>query len=215
MSVPIRINKLHWPVTVLGYGKRAGIWLQGCTIACPGCCSKDTWELLPESQTSIDNVLGWLSSISPAELDGITISGGEPFQQPDALRHLLTAIWDKFGRDNTRDILVYSGYSHSVLTRKFRHILDLCDVVISEPYKQHLPSQPLRGSGNQIVHINTALGLARYSELQLELQANKLQIDFDGTALTVIGIPRNGDLDKLSQRMAESGLTFDSSSWKG
>ncbi len=39
----IELNKAHWPVTVLGPGRRIGLWVQGCSIHCPGCVSQDTW----------------------------------------------------------------------------------------------------------------------------------------------------------------------------
>ena len=43
----IAINKAHFPVTVLGPGRRIGIWLQGCSIHCKGCVSQDTWAADP------------------------------------------------------------------------------------------------------------------------------------------------------------------------
>ena len=39
----IRLNKAHYPVTALGPGRRIGLWLQGCALACPGCISQDSW----------------------------------------------------------------------------------------------------------------------------------------------------------------------------
>ncbi|HSV19446.1 MAG TPA: 4Fe-4S cluster-binding domain-containing protein, partial [Casimicrobiaceae bacterium] len=46
-TATIELNKAHWPVTVLGPGKRIGLWLQGCSIHCPGCVSQDTWSADP------------------------------------------------------------------------------------------------------------------------------------------------------------------------
>ena len=43
-ATTLRIDSLQWPVTVLGYGARIGIWFQGCSIGCPGCCAKHTWN---------------------------------------------------------------------------------------------------------------------------------------------------------------------------
>jgi anaerobic ribonucleoside-triphosphate reductase activating protein len=43
MSDRIGLNRVHFPVTALGPGRRIGIWLQGCLIRCPGCMSLDTW----------------------------------------------------------------------------------------------------------------------------------------------------------------------------
>src|SRR3546814_9784731 len=39
----IAVSRLHFPVTALGPGRRIGLWLQGCSIRCPGCISVDTW----------------------------------------------------------------------------------------------------------------------------------------------------------------------------
>ena len=40
----IRVNRVARPVTVLGPGRRLGLWVQGCSIRCPGCASEDTWD---------------------------------------------------------------------------------------------------------------------------------------------------------------------------
>jgi anaerobic ribonucleoside-triphosphate reductase activating protein len=42
----IAVSKAHYPVTVLGPGKRIGIWL-GCRIQCKGCVSQDTGPAMP------------------------------------------------------------------------------------------------------------------------------------------------------------------------
>jgi anaerobic ribonucleoside-triphosphate reductase activating protein len=98
-------------VTTLGHGTRAGIRTQGCTIGCAECVSKDTWSEDPATLVNIDVLLGWLRSL-PEPLDGVTVSGGEPFQQPTALAALLQGV-DAWRADRSRpvDILVYSGYS--------------------------------------------------------------------------------------------------------
>ena len=38
----LALSRMHFPVTTLGPGNRIGIWVQGCTIRCPGCVSADT-----------------------------------------------------------------------------------------------------------------------------------------------------------------------------
>jgi anaerobic ribonucleoside-triphosphate reductase activating protein len=86
----ITLSRLHFPVTTLGPGKRIGIWLQGCSIRCPGCISADTWsatEGLTTTEAVIEALLPWLP-----DAEGITISGGEPFDQPEALQILLREL---------------------------------------------------------------------------------------------------------------------------
>ena len=105
----IRLSRLHHPVTTLGPGVRAGVWVQGCPIGCRGCMSTDTWEAGPEHEIDTGEVLRWLDTLD--RVDGVTISGGEPFEQPEAVRALVTEI--ARSRPDA-DILVYSGYPFSV-----------------------------------------------------------------------------------------------------
>src|SRR3982750_2714627 len=88
----IELNKAHFPVTVLGPGRRIGLWLQGCSIGCPNCISRDTWEAEPGKAIEIAALLAWCREVTQNVLDGVTISGGEPFDQPDALLALLRSL---------------------------------------------------------------------------------------------------------------------------
>ena len=72
----ISVNKAHFPVTVLGPGRRIGLWLQGCSIRCPNCVSRDTWEVDNARDVEIDDLVLWCQDISDSRPDGITISGG-------------------------------------------------------------------------------------------------------------------------------------------
>jgi anaerobic ribonucleoside-triphosphate reductase activating protein len=55
----IAINKAHFPVTVLGPGRRIGIWTQGCRIHCKGCVSQDTWAADPGRETTVARLITW------------------------------------------------------------------------------------------------------------------------------------------------------------
>ena len=87
MTASIALSRIHFPVTTLGPGRRIGIWFQGCSIRCPGCISMDTWAP-GRGITTIDEVVSAIAQWIPTA-DGITISGGEPFDQPVALIELL------------------------------------------------------------------------------------------------------------------------------
>ncbi len=77
----LNLSRIHFPVTTLGPGNRIGIWFQGCSIRCKGCISVDTWGM-KKGSVSVDEIISvidpWLDMA-----DGITISGGEPFDQPE------------------------------------------------------------------------------------------------------------------------------------
>lgn len=198
----IGISRIHFPITTLGPGRRLGIWFQGCSIRCPGCISADTWGSgrgLLELHELLEQVEGWLP-----ECDGITISGGEPFDQCDALDELLRGLRSKVGID----ILVYSGHPFERLNEPLRRMDGFIDALISEPYLAHAPqSLPLRGSDNQRLHMLTELGRERFSAFEHPDHCKKtfdVMFDDDG-AVWLAGIPRRGDFERLKVRLSQLG----------
>lgn len=200
----ITINKLHFPVTTLGYGRRVGIWTQGCSIHCPGCVSRDTWDAEPRHRIALDELLagcaGWL-----AEADGVTISGGEPFDQPDALRELLKLLRVR----QAGDLLVFSGYPHERLFAEHADILTLADVLISEPFvAQAGQTLALRGSDNQRVFLLTPLARKRYpTDLDQRAWDPQRRIDLmlEGDDIWMAGIPEPGAMAKLREKLRALG----------
>lgn len=214
----IAVNKAHYPVTVLGPGKRIGIWLQGCSIRCPHCVSKDTWDRDPGREMTVAALLAWCRRVAPGAPDGITLSGGEPFDQPKALAALLTGLhrWrSESGGDF--DILCYSGYPLKTLRQKHAAILARLDAVIPEPYVDGLPlAQVWRGSANQPLVPLTPRGEARYRD-HLETPAEegkRMQVAVDGQRLWFIGIPQRGDMAALEDLCRQRGLNMDAVSWR-
>jgi anaerobic ribonucleoside-triphosphate reductase activating protein len=215
----IAINKAHFPVTVLGPGRRIGLWLQGCSIRCKGCVSQDTWASDPGRDMTVARLLTWCKETSRGELDGITISGGEPFDQPQALGALLNAlhVWRRSaGRDF--DILCYSGYPLSTLQKRHARLLAKLDALIPEPYADALPLTHLwRGSQNQSLITLSPRGAERYApylDAAAEAFGKRLQIQLDGDRLWSIGIPARGDMAALEALAAERGVGFRDVSWR-
>jgi anaerobic ribonucleoside-triphosphate reductase activating protein len=216
------LAKAHYPVTSLGPGTRAGIWVQGCTLRCPGCLSRDTWEADPGRAVPVDAVLGWLASL-PGPVDGVTISGGEPFQQLTALAALLRGI-RAWRANRPMDILVYSGYVLSRLSRSapMREILEMCDAVITGPYIDRFNpgvggSLLWRGSANQRIVPLTELGRERYAAPVGE-GTPRVQVSVDagpeGRRVYYIGIPRRGDLVRLESMLEQAGISAGEVSWR-
>lgn len=203
-SRSVFLSRIHFPVTTLGYGRRIGIWLQGCTIRCPGCVSKDTWNATREHATSIGAILEACSSWL-AESDGITVTGGEPFDQPQALSQLLTALRTKI----RGDILVYSGYAFEELSERHSSLLAQIDLLISDPFVESAgQSLPLRGSDNQRAWPLTELGQTRYHSLfQKSSAVPKLDLSFDGSIAWMVGITKIGDMKRLRAKLKELGFT--------
>lgn len=198
----IAISRVHFPVTTLGPGRRLGIWFQGCSIRCPGCISADTWAA-DRSWLELAELLGrigtWLD-----RTEGITISGGEPFDQADALGALLRSLRER----TAADILVYSGYAFERLERSLTAFEGLIDALITEPFVVEAPQTlPLRGSDNQRLHRLTALGRSRFAdhdEPASEGSAFDVMFDEDGT-VWLAGIPRRGDFERLREELGRLG----------
>ncbi|MDF3833757.1 4Fe-4S cluster-binding domain-containing protein [Cupriavidus basilensis] len=203
-DVSLDLSRLHFPVTTLGPGRRVGIWLQGCSIRCPGCISADTWQAGGARSAS---VAALMATLAPwlAQAEGITVSGGEPFDQPDGLLALLRAL----RAASALDILVYSGHPIGSLAPVLAHADGLIDALISDPFALHLPQTlALRGSDNQRLHLLTPLGRARFAAFERPLAAHDraldLMFDHDGT-VWLAGIPRRGDMGRLRALLQTHG----------
>ncbi|MFZ6760776.1 4Fe-4S single cluster domain-containing protein [Undibacterium sp. Ji50W] len=215
----IAINKAHFPVTVLGPGRRIGIWLQGCGIGCKGCVSQDTWATDAGKEMSVASLLNWCREVSAGQVDGITISGGEPFDQPQALHALLDGL-QQWRASTTQDfdILCYSGYPLATLQKKQAALLQKLDALIPEPFIDNKPlTQAWRGSSNQPLVLLSDRGRARmqaYVDAPIDEQDKRIQTMINGQRVWYVGIPARGDMQALEQRCAERGLKLDSVSWR-
>jgi anaerobic ribonucleoside-triphosphate reductase activating protein len=207
----IFLSRLHFPLTTLGLGRRVGIWFQGCGIRCPGCVSADTWEH-GVGETTVAAVM---DSISPwlAEADGVTISGGEPFEQLVALEELLAALRGEIG--SNKDVLLYSGRSWESIAGRVSAWPGWADVVISEPFLQSA-SQTMawRGSDNQTMHLPTELGESRYAgwiEAPRSTLPKVMDVFFENDSLWMAGIPEPGGMEAMETALADAGYSFASS----
>ena len=161
----IQLNKAHFPVTTLGPGRRIGLWLQGCSIGCKGCVSQDTWPRDSARAVAVYEVVAWCRQVAANGLDGVTISGGEPFEQPQGLLALLRQLqgWRRSAALDF-DILCYSGLPLRTLQQRHAAVLRCLDAVLAEPYVQALPTDdPWRGSANQVLEPLSARGRQRYA----------------------------------------------------
>ncbi len=141
-----RLNVYHYVrrTSVLGPGQRFGLWLQGCSRKCFACIAPDshgdngTNISVAEMFAIIDSVKG---------IQGITISGGEPLEQPDALYELLSIV----KMETPLDVILFTGYAYSsILQSKNTKLLKKIDLLIDEVYDETKnDNNYLRGSSNQ------------------------------------------------------------------
>ena len=177
------LNRIYYPVTSLGFGRRLGVWFQGCARRCEGCMSPEM-QPYSEKPVSMEDVLAQIpEDIQP---DGMTVSGGEPFDQPSALRLLVS--W--FISVHTSDILIYTGYTLESLRARddadttwvLTHIAALAD---GEYEQENNPGVGLTGSSNQRLHVFS--NRDRY--LDFTCCQRRMQCVDERGQLFLIGIP--------------------------
>jgi anaerobic ribonucleoside-triphosphate reductase activating protein len=217
----IALNRLHYPVSTLGVWRRVGVWLQGCSIGCPGCMSRDTWVAQPHHLVDVGAVVQAIAGIAGSgPLDGITISGGEPFEQPQPLLALLRTLraW-LHDHHPDADVLCYSGLPWARLQRDHAEALALLDVVVPEPYVRTRPQVYVwRGSANQPLHCLTELARRRYARfVDLPVQdasVPRVQLAVDDQGAWMIGLPDAAALQAIEAAMADVGLSSATPSWR-
>ena len=152
MSELIRIHNMVKSTSVLGPGKRAAIWFQGCLRNCPGCMSPSSRPLAGGHLTTVEKVATAILSLT--DIEGVTISGGEPFLQVDALFALISTI----KKATNFSVVVYTGYTLDELRKLQNPKVDKLietgiDILIDGEYVDELnDGVALRGSSNQTVH---------------------------------------------------------------
>ena len=140
---------------VLGPGLRFVLWVQGCCFRCPGCVSPDT---IPQvTATLVEPKEIAQAILSNPQLDGITISGGEPMLQAPAINELFAII----RQERDLSIMCYTGFTLAQLQAKhdpqINRMLSYIDVLIDGLYIQEQnDNRGWRGSSNQVVHFLTA-----------------------------------------------------------
>jgi anaerobic ribonucleoside-triphosphate reductase activating protein len=200
----IALSRIHYPVRALGPGKRIGIWFQGCSIRCLGCVSMDTWAS-GQHITTLADVKESLLPFLPLS-DGVTISGGEPFDQPEALLALLRWLRDV----HSGDLFVYSGYTYEALRQHLVAFSGLIDAVMTDPFRQDIgQTLTLRGSDNQRLFLLTERGRQRFApfERQRSDEDHALDIMFDDHTgeIFLAGIPARGDFKRLAALLEGDG----------
>lgn len=169
---------------VLGPGNRFGLWVQGCPFNCKNCISPN-W--IPFEKKQLVSVIEIAHKIlQTPDLDGITLSGGEPFLQAGGLAELLATVLKVRPALN---VIVFTGFEfEQLIWPEALELIALTDVVVDGKYiDSRNDSQGLRGSSNQNFHFITDV----FSD-QLEFfeqYPRNLEIFFEHDRSLQVGIP--------------------------
>lgn len=174
---------------VLGPYKRCAFWVQGCDKRCKGCIAEDAWDSNGGQSVAVKDLADHIIYLN--DIEGITISGGEPFLQQDALCELIECIKSQ----RNIGVIVYTGMLYSEIENT--HLAELCDLIIDGEYIEELnDDKSLRGSSNQNIICITD----RYRDVidnYYGIQGRKIELLIGTENTQMIGIPSRKVLDKI------------------
>lgn len=130
-----------------GSGIRTVIWFQGCLHNCEGCQNPETHDMNSGMVVDIDDIKMKLKNLKYQS--GITLSGGDPFFQPEAALEIA-----KFAKSIGLNVWAYTGFAFEALLngdKKRRDLLEYVDVLVDGKFmldKKSLNCK-FRGSTNQ------------------------------------------------------------------
>lgn len=131
---------------VNGPGERFTLWTQGCSKGCKNCFNPETWSFSINKIMSVEEIFNIIKDL---DVSGVTITGGDPFEQPEELFNLLLLL-EKLNL--SKGVIVFTGYTIDEINKDFllRKSLSYIDVLIDGRFfEEKRISSSLRGSENQ------------------------------------------------------------------
>ncbi|GHT42295.1 anaerobic ribonucleoside-triphosphate reductase activating protein [Planctomycetales bacterium] len=192
---------------VLGPGTRSVIWFHGCPRRCLGCIADTMNETVEFETVSPPQLADWVKGNT--DIEGITLSGGDPFfQPPNELTEFLALVKEK----KDLSVLCYTGYTLEELQNDDgkQQVLLCIDILIDGQYIQEQDEgQRWRGSGNQRFHFLTE----RYRSEAAEWYAAKerqveIELDLNGKLL-ISGVPSSDFIAKLTKELQRREINID------
>jgi anaerobic ribonucleoside-triphosphate reductase activating protein len=189
MTETLNIAQICPETRVLGPGKRFVIWVQGCPFSCAECVAPNWIPIEINRLVSIDDLAERITGAQ--DLEGITLSGGEPMLQAEGLATLVRRVHK--ARPNL-SVIAFSGFTLGQLRKRARlkpgigELLDQLDVLIDGLYHADLNDDlGLRGSSNQRIRFLTA----RYRNRKAEFEHRSREIEIHALEkeMLMVGVP--------------------------
>ena len=169
---------------VNGPGLRFVLWTQGCSKGCKNCFNPLTWSTENNKVMSNDNILELIKNFE--DIDGVTITGGDPFEQEYELLELLFSLRTF---NFKKGIIVYTGFTIDEINENpiRRKCLDYMDILIDGRYEEDKRiSSGLKGSSNQNVLYLTD----KIKEEEINID-QEIEIGFSSDTIFLTGFPVN------------------------
>jgi len=191
-----------FPTTVNGPGNRYLIHLQFCPLGCPGCINPESWSSKIKKLVNVEDLADKIVSHNP---DGLSISGGEPFEQRQSLLEFLKYIHKNGKCPFPKGILIFSGYTQSELEKmkEYEEIMQYVDCVVSGRFQiENRIYDSLLSSSNQ-TFIWGARGLIKEEDVMNQ----NYEILIEENELKLTGFPPNWNKEMIKE-LKEKGLNF-------
>ena len=185
---------------VAGPGMRAMVWVAGCHRRCPGCSQPEFLPFNSGRPVRVSELWDRIQTIPG--LDGVSFSGGEPYEQASAL-----AVLAKKVHDHGLTVVSYTGYRLEALQAepsRFSALLSEVDLLIDGEYREEMAGHHRwRGSANQRL-----ICLTDRIKNPEETGVSEMQITFGsgGPDLVFSGILSPELVRELRERLADRGL---------
>lgn len=163
-----------------------GVWVQGCSICCPGCAAAALWD--PEGGVVAE--AGELARRARAAGSSLALLGGEPLDQAEGAKELCETA-----RAAGLAVTLYTGYARDAAIERHPWILSCVDLLLAGPFMlaRRREGLPFVGSDNQTVDYLTS----RYERHEPEGAACELRIGADG-GITLFGYPGADLVDSIT-----------------
>lgn len=177
-----------------GPGERFVVWVQGCTLGCPGCSNRGACSTEGGRDVAVEELADEVAVTDAIE--GLTLSGGEPFQQAGPAADLCRRV-----KANGLSVFVFTGYTLEQVQNSpdpvAHDLLAQTDVLVAGPFIQQRRTSSLwRGSDNQTVHFLTQRYAAADFDLDGQIDEVEIVVD-DAGNIVVTGFPDDDVLDAL------------------
>lgn len=196
-KLKLNIGQLQSRSKVNGPGERFVIWLQGCSLRCKGCINTEFLPQRPNQVISVSQLYNLIMNIP--QIEGVTYSGGEPFEQAEGLYYLSTLL-----KGQGLTLMSYSGFTYDELIKKNdKYILGLLstlDILVDGRYEESKASPLLwRGSKNQKIYFFSQ----RYKHYKEIVDGKDMQIEMavDNKSVSFTGNFDKDILQKITDRL--------------
>jgi anaerobic ribonucleoside-triphosphate reductase activating protein len=184
----LRLSGLAEATVAEGPHRRFAVWVQGCSLRCPGCCNPEMFDPRGGFDLTVADLLERIASAERCHgIEGITILGGEPLEQLPAVARLAEEA-----RRRGLGVVLFSGLrlgearARPGFDRMWRALDTMVDGRFERANREPVPGRRFVGSANQRILHRTL----RYAAPSLWRGSPRVEIHVDSQGgLEIMGFP--------------------------